>query len=371
VTSKKRTNIAFFISNFEAGGAETQFWNLARGLDRTQYNVHIIQIESKGRTAVARELNQTSFITIKARFHLDPIAVFRICRYLSTQRIDILQSILFMDNQFARVSGFFLGLPVVTSVRGDLKPILGNLKTQIEYAMQTLSSAVVTNSNWLKQELIKGGSKKNKVHVIYNGINTENLYAIQGREAIRQQLAIAEDCRLVGIVGRFHPMKDHDTFLNALQLLVSDDERVKGVLIGGGPDEARLKQQVQDMGLAPHVIFAGVIKDDIGSWYRALDLLFLTSKWGESFPNVILEAMSCGLPVVSTDVSAVNEIIDQSVNGFMAPIGDADALVDRARMLLNNKDLRDSVVSKAEQTIKALDTETMVSKFSALYQTLL
>jgi len=365
-----KIKIAFCISNFSQGGAETQFWNLVRGLDRNRFDVHVIQIENKGRRAVIRRLDNTKLHTICARFQLDPVAVLAIRKYIKRNRIQILQSFLFMDNQFARVVGALCRIPVVTSVRGELRPILGTLKTFIEYRMRFLSDRIVTNSGWLKSELVGGGAEADRVEVIYNGVDVSTLACgIPGVE-IRSSLGLEEDARYIGIVARFHPMKDHETFFKAAKNLMESDSAIRCLVLGGGSEEVRIREYISDLGIQDRVLLVGEVRSDIGCWYRAMNVLMLTSRWGESFPNVILEAMSCGVPVVATDVSAVKEIITNGVDGFIVDIGDSEALAMNTNRLLDDPVLLDRVVKNGLKKVQSFNYERMISSFSQLYTSL-
>ena len=366
-----KIKIALCISNFRQGGAETQFWNLVRGLDRNRFDVHVIQIESKGRKAKILELERTKIKLVKARFQLDPISILEIKKYIKLNKIEILQSILFMDNQFARVSGFLAGIPVVTSVRGELLPILGKTKAFIEYQMQRLSTRVVTNSHWLKQELVKGGSQAEKVTVIHNGIKTDGLQCDYDKATVRRKLGLSCDRKIIAIVARLHPMKDHVTFLRTIERLVKGDSNYIGLIIGGGSEEVRLKKMVVDKGLGENIIFAGEVKQDMGLWYRAMDVLLLTSVWGESFPNVIVEAMACNLPVIATDVSAVREIITDGENGFVVEKRSDEQLASRVLRVIDDEQLRGEFIQRGLETVASLDVKYMIENYSKLYQSIL
>ena len=367
----KKVAVALCISNFRQGGAETQFWNLVKGLDREQFVVHVIQIENKKRKPVVHQYPCTSIHIVKARFHMDPLTIRSICACIKQNKIELLQSILFMDNQFARVAGIISGIPVISSVRGELRPIVGAKKTFIEIQMQRFSSRVVVNSKWLMQELVKEGAKPDKIEVIYNGIEIDALQCDNQRHKIREGLGIPVSASVIGIVARLHPMKDHKTYLKVIKRLVRGDLDVYGLIVGGGAEETRIKELVEEEGLGNRVIFSGEIRNNIGCWIRSLDVLMLTSKWGESFPNTILEAMACGVPVVATDVSAVREIIVDGENGYLGGIGDSSTLAFKVSSLLSDRVLAARIIMEGRKTVGQLGMQRMVKKFSDLYMKVL
>ncbi len=366
----KKIPIALCISNFSQGGAETQFWNLVKGLDREQFDVHVIQIENKKRKPVIHQYPGTSIHIVKARFHMDPLTIRSICACIKQNKIELLQSILFMDNQFARVAGVMTGIPVITSVRGELRPIVGAKKTFIEIQMQRFSNCVVVNSKWLKKELVKEGARPEKIEVIYNGIALDTLQCEDQGRKIRSSLCIPAAASVIGIVARMHPVKDHKTYLETLSKLVKDGADIYGLMIGGGPDEAYIKNLVEEARLGERVIFAGEIQSGIGCWIQALNILMLTSK-SESFPNVVLEAMACGVPVVATDVPAIQEIIVDGENGYLGGIGNAEALAVKVASLLSDRTLVTRFITEGRITVGQLSIQRMVKKFSDLYMRIL
>lgn len=366
-----KIKILFLLSNFKAGGAETQFWNLVRHLNSQKFNVHVIQIENKNRIPVIREIDGIKVSVVKARFQLDPITIFRLYQYVKNNDIHLIQSLLFMDNQFARVVGLFVKIPVVTSVRGELRPILGRAKTYIELKMQMLSSRVVVNSYWLKEQLVKMGADQSKIAVIHNGIDLNNLTCEAQGFSLRTDLKIPNDAIIVGIVARLHPMKDHITYLDVMNKLIEQDKSIYGLIIGDGIEKASVENYVEQKNLVSNIFLVGEVKENIGCWYRGLDALLFTSKWGESFPNVILEAMECGVPVVATKVSAVDEIIQDQINGMLADIGDVDVLTGNLLQLLEEKDLSNKIVKNAKATVGKFSIDKMVLEYENLFESLL
>lgn len=232
-------------------------------------------------------------------------------------KIDILQSLLFMDNQIARLAALLTGKPVVTSERGEIRPLHGWLNTWFEFRMQPLSERIVVNSNWLKEDLVKLGSKPEKGVVIHNGIDA-NFFKSNADPAItRQKYGVPSEAKVVGIVARLHPMKDHRTFFDAVGLMKASLPAIHAVVVGDGELRKTLHDYVKEIGIEKSVTILGTVTSSLPEVYRMMDILLLTSQWGESFPNVILEAMAASVPVVATNISAIPEIIIDGVNGYL------------------------------------------------------
>ena len=136
-------------------------------------------------------------------------------------------------------------------------------------------------------------------------------------------------------VGKLKAVKDHVTLLNAFARIVVENDQASLLKFGVGAMRSGLEQQVGELALVDRVSMPGYVQDPY-PYYLAADLFVLTSEY-EGFGNVIVEAMECGLPVVSTDCpSGPREILDDGEYGKLVPVGDADALA--AAMLASLKE---------------------------------
>jgi glycosyltransferase involved in cell wall biosynthesis len=146
--------------------------------------------------------------------------------------------------------------------------------------------------------------------VIPNGIDVE-LYQpdADARGAVREELALKSDTLLIGMFARYSPLKDHDTFLRAAALVHARYPHIHFLLAGQAVDSknGHLSSLLQQSGL-PDVVHLLGMRRDMPRLTAAVDIACLSS-WSESFPNVIVEAMSCGVPCVATDVGDVTRIV--------------------------------------------------------------
>lgn len=149
--------------------------------------------------------------------------------------------------------------------------------------------------------------------------------APEARQRVREALGLAADCPVIGLVGRFHPQKDHPNLLAALARVRAAGWAVETLLVGTGleSENAVLTESVVKAGLASSVRLLGP-SDDIPAIMNALDLHVLSSARGEAFPNVLAEAMSCGTPCVTTNVGDAALIVGDT--GWVVPPADASAL---------------------------------------------
>jgi len=301
----------------------------------------------------------------------DISVIISIAAFAKKHSIDLIQSQLFMDNQIARFAGLLSRVPVVTSVRGEIGPLIGHKKMWFELKAQLLSEKIVVNSDWLRRYLLRHGVNNEKIVVIYNGVDYSRLICKVPREELRIKYNIPENNHVITIVARLHPMKDHITFLRAISLIKETLPKITVLIVGDGDERKSLEAFSNSLMLHNIVRFLGNIEENINEIYRITDLLMLTSECGESFPNVILEAMSVRVPVVASNISAVNEIIDDNENGFLVESKDVENYSKKAIAILSDKNISESIVSSGRKKVESFNIPSMVIKYEDLYQRLL
>ncbi len=366
----KKHSILFLLSNFRSGGAETQYGNLISNIDRDRFIpvlglVHYQDnVPSQDFLARFGDAELHSFVR---RSKLDMGVIFSIAAFIRENNVDLIQSLLFMDNQIARFSGLLSSVPVVTSIRGEIGPLIGPRKMWFEFKTQWLSKKIVVNSHWLGRYLLKHGSKEQKIVAIHNGIDFSRFTCDEDRGRLRQRYDIPDSHQVITIVARLHEMKDHVTFLKAIHIISKTLPELTVLVLGDGDERKKLEVYAEQLKISNIVRFMGNVTSGIEELYRITDLLMLTSKWGESFPNVLLEAMTSGVPVLASDISAVDEIIDDGVNGFTVPSGEADAFADKALKILGDPSLKEAFIHSARLKSARFGIPEMVGRYEALY----
>ena len=183
--------------------------------------------------------------------------------------------------------------------------------------------------------------------VIPNGIDTERFFPNRrlGRR-VREEWKVGDEKLLIGMVGRFHPMKDHANFLRAAALLVGERDDVCFVCVGNGTASYgnELRRLGDRLGLAGRLVWAGVRKD-MSAVYNAFDVMTSSSAYGEGFSNVVGEAMACGVPCVATDVGDSAWIVGET--GQVVAAKDPDALANGWREILLLSEARRATLGRA------------------------
>jgi glycosyltransferase involved in cell wall biosynthesis len=205
--------------------------------------------------------------------------------------------------------GKTVGLPVVIKVHGSdllLLPRHPGRRAKTLAALRD-AHAVVTVSKNLQQAVREQGIDSDKVHVVYNGVDTQ-VFTPGDRTAARSRLGLPNDVPIILFVGNLHSIKGIDLLLDACLRLARSRVEFQCHLVGDGGLRSALLQQAQDSGIDSRVFFHGTRPhDELVDWYRSANVLALPSR-SEGVPNVLLEASACGLPCVATRVGGIPEI---------------------------------------------------------------
>jgi glycosyltransferase involved in cell wall biosynthesis len=198
------------------------------------------------------------------------------------------------------------------------------------------------------------GFRCRSVKVLPNGFETTVYHPCAAtRTATRTELGIGPKELIVALVARYHPMKDHDAFIRAMAQVMRAVPEARAIMVGRGLDGsvASLTALIEQLGVKERFHLAGEWSD-LARLYPAVDVLCLTSAWGEGFPNVVGEAMSCGVPCVVTDVGDAPRIVDGA--GFVVPRRDPAAIADAVvRMLQLSDGERANLGTQARERILA------------------
>jgi glycosyltransferase involved in cell wall biosynthesis len=147
--------------------------------------------------------------------------------------------------------------------------------------------------------------------------------------------------------------------------------RVEGIALlvaGDGPDLAHIRHVSSGRGLDGRVRFVGPLgRDDVLALFRAADASILSSSW-ENFPHTVVEALAVGTPVVATAVGGVPELVRDGENGLLVPAGDAEALADAIRRLVDEPGLRERIAANAAASVAHLDAERLYARLEEILQ---
>jgi len=255
----------------------------------------------------------------------------------------------------AVIVGRLRNLPVVISVRGvDMNSAKkSRLLRAVTRSILKRASYIVPVSNEFRDMLHSEIGCGRPITPLYNGVDTEQ-FRPRDRATCRRALGLPEDQPMILFVGGMIKRKGVDILLKALRHGAMADHRAQLYLAGEGPKLAALKVLATAEGLADRTHFLGkVSRDQVHLWMGAADMLVLPS-YSEGRPNVVLEGMASGIPVVATAVNGTVELISDGADGLLFQPGDVAGLAAQLDSLLRQPDLAATLAARATERIREL-----------------
>jgi glycosyltransferase involved in cell wall biosynthesis len=234
------------------------------------------------------------------------------------------------------------------------------------------SDKVVAVGKAVRQALVANeGIRPGRISVIYNGIEAGAFSCnAGGREAVRRELQIDAGSLVLVQVARLDYLKDHATAIRTIQHVVAHRPETLLLLIGEGPELAKIEDQVRQSNLVKHIRFLG-LRQDVPRLLAAADLCLLTSI-SEGIPLTLIEAMCACLPVVATEVGGVGEVVEDGKTGFLARAQDHRALAQLVVRLAEAPALRRHLGLQGRQRAEAVfSQQQMHGAYNRLYQEML
>ena len=362
-------NILLLLRALGFGGTERQVIELAHGLARRGHHVGVATFYAGGPFEDAFAGPNPRRIVIGKRDRWDVVGFgWRLVRSVAAERPDVVYSFLPVPNLVASALRLTLRHPpaVVWGLRGT--PLdrarydrLERAAIRLERLTSRLPDLVIANSQqgaaWARGP--EFGARK--TIAIANGIDAARFRpAIAGeREAARGELGCPRGALVVAVVARLDPMKDHRTFLRALAIAGRGMPDLTALIVGDGPLLPRLKAEAAALGVADRVIWAPA-RREVTRIYHAADVLCLPSAFGEGFPNVVGEAMACGLPCIVTAVGDAAELAGDTgrVVSPRNPQEMARAILDFVKPL---RETRPYNSAARQRIVENFSVETMIS----------
>jgi glycosyltransferase involved in cell wall biosynthesis len=349
-TAARPLRVMFLITSMPVGGAEVLLANLIRRLDRSRCVPYLGCLKELGPLGeeLAAEGVPTFSQLIRGKY--DVRVLWQLVRRMRSQKIDAVVTVGAGDKMFwGRLAAKIAGVPVICSALHstgwpDGVGKLNRLLTPITDGF--IGVAARHGRHLIENEHFPAL----KVHVIPNGVDTERFQPNPNAAAqFRHELHIPSDAPVTIIVAALRPEKNHLLFLEAASLVRSQRPDAHFIIVGEGPERPAIELGVQRFRLGECVHLVGS-RSDIPELLSACDAFMLTSH-NEANPVSILEAMSVGLPVVSTNVGSVCESVEHGVTGFLAQPGNACDLADSLLTVFSDRELAAQLGAAGRQTV--------------------
>lgn len=368
------------IGNLRLGGGQKITYAAVRGLPRPEFQASVCCLEEGGHYgdllraegipvfALGRRKNYGARGLLHAGSLLrDMVALLR------KETPDIVHTHLFGAGLVGRLAARLAGVPTsVTTLHRIFYPVI---QPMTEKLLSLITARVIVDSQAVGQ-LVRRRCRINpdKIQVIYNGIDPQELSSSVAKGDARQQLGLpatfcVPDAKLIGVIAHLLPHKGQRHLIEALPHIRARGISARVVLVGDGPDKPALQKRTAELNLQEFVYFAGY-RSDMNTALSALDLLALPSSW-EGFGLILAEGMYKRLPAISTDVGGSAEVIADSETGYLVPFGNVGRLADAASAILANDALAKNMGAAGRRRVEAMFTlDRMVDAYASTYRSL-
>jgi glycosyltransferase involved in cell wall biosynthesis len=362
-------------------------YKLLSSLDQRIYQSQVVSLTDKGIMGGRIEAIGVPVLALGMRPGMpSPFSVLQLARWLRQCSPDVIQTWLYHADLIGGIAAKLAGgIPVAWNIRRDI-PVAWNIRHGMFDSRGHKRSTVLAIkacamlSRWLPMRIICCSESSRLVHsaigyednemvVIPNGFDLANFRPDPAaRLAVRQELGIAEQALLIGLIARFHPLKDHRNFIDAAARLHAHSPEVHFLLCGSGVtvQNSELAEWIRSSNLGRRVHLLGQ-RPDVQRLNASLDIAS-SSSYSEGFPNVIGEAMACGVPCAVTDVGESARIV--GATGKVVPPRSPEALAEAWRELIEIGPEGRSLLGEAarRRISEHFSLQAIVQRYARLYQ---
>jgi glycosyltransferase involved in cell wall biosynthesis len=360
--------IAFCITDLDPGGAERALVQIATGLAARGWETSVYCLSGPGELAAPLREAGIPVECLGARSPYAWHVVRRLTHALRRYRPALLQTFLFHANLSGRWAAWRAGVP--TTVCGlRVAERDAPWRMRVDRWSQSLVRMNVCVSQGVADFAIREvGLPPNKVCVIRNGVEFERF--AQARAVDWTSYGLPQDATVLLFIGRLHPQKGPELLLEAATPWLNQQSSLHLVYVGEGPLRAELEQQIENRSVRSRVHLLGRCPD-VAPLLKGAAMLALPSRW-EGLPNVLLEAMAAGCPVIATDVEGSREVLSHGENGLLCRVNSVAELREAIGRLWASPELRRSLAERSQDIVSEHFTwMSVVESYDRLYRGML
>ncbi|MFH1283213.1 MAG: glycosyltransferase [bacterium] len=353
-----RKKILHLITSLNIGGTEKFLFNLVK-YQSGKYDVVIGFLKEFGPVGVElRKLGISvyDFSGIKG--------FFRLIYFIRSFVPDLLHTHLYRANIFGRIlSKFSKNNIVVFSSQQSMEFYKNKILTFVDAFSLKFTDCVIANSKFVKDLVVsREGFESDRVFVVHNGIDFKYY---QNTDDIRSEFKFEKDDIVLGYIGRIHKDKGIIYLPDIIKISLEKNQRIKYLIVGRGPLEKYLKSKIAKYKCDKQVVFAGW-RYDLPRVFNAIDLCIMPSL-EESFPQVCLESLAAGRPIIANDVGGIKEVVKDKENGYLIKLGDINSFVDRIIELSYSQGKRLILGENGRKLAESFSIESMLQAIENIY----
>ncbi len=339
--------ICFFNTSKTWGGGEKWHYEMAAQMTKNEYSVVVFSAKNSELSKRLKSSNIKFFeLNVSNLSFLNLFKILKISRLFKMMKINTIILNLSSDLKFAGICAKIAKIKNIIYRRGSAIPIKNSLLNK--FLFRKILTGIIANTEETKKTINQKNNKlfsKDKIKVIYNGIDIDNLDKQLFKKETKQQNQI-----IIGNIGRLVKQKAQFYLIELAKILKNKKINFKIIIGGEGKLENELKILVKNAHLENEIVFSGFVSN-IKEFLENIDIFVLTSIW-EGFGYVLVEAMACKKPVLAFNVSSNPEIIKNNETGFLVQPFDIEQLADKIEMFSINRNLIEEIGIKARQSVE-------------------
>ena len=366
------------IDSFNQGGSEWQALQLTRRLSQSDnFIVYVASLSPEGplRSSIADlSVGPIPSFPLNSFYDANAIRQLRLCvQWLKSSDIKIIHTHDFYTNVFGMAAASLARLPVRIASMRETAEMRTPAQKKVQRASYTLAHQIIANSNAVQETLLRDGLPKDKVSLIYNGLDVTRVSTRISRSDALSLFGLPPDRprQFVTIVANMrHEVKDYPMFLRSARKVVEAVPDAAFLLAGEGELADGLRRLASELGISDNTFFLGRC-ENIADLLNISDVCVLSSK-AEGFSNSILEYMAAGRPVVATNVGGAPEVIVEGETGYLVSPGDDAMMASRIISLLRDPERAKQFGAAGRRLVETnFSCEAQLTKTEELYNRLL
>ena len=357
----------------DSGGTELHAVRLAEHMVRSNASVRLVTLNGRGGMRARYETAGIEIVEFPVSSLVGATAAAQVramAAMFRREHIDVVHAHDCYTNFLVTLAGRLAGVPLVVASKRWTR----NLRPQHAWTNRVAFRAahlVTANSSTVADSVHRDEwIPRKRIEVTPNFLEDESfqLASPAERSTMRSSLGFAADHVVFAILAQLRVEKDHPFLLEAFAKVVARDSRARLLIVGDGPERARIEQRIAELSLGNEVRVVGHTSRP-RTLLSAADVCVLTSRH-EGFPNALLEGMAVGLPVVSTAAGGVVDAVRDGVTGLLSPVGDLDAFTEGLLRLASDERLRRELGAAARAHVeRSFRASAAVQRVESLYRT--
>ena len=378
---KSKIKILHVITHLPIGGAQDNTLYTVELLDKEKYDISLCcnldgDLVERAKKIEAIKLFDISFLCREVSPYRDIRAFLSLYKLFKEEDFTIIHTHSSKAGLLARLAAVLNKTPIVIhTIHGFafndfMNMFKKNFFIYVEKLLAKWTDVLITVSNLNKKKIIDLNiAHENKIKNIYSGIDL-SLFTNKRNDEFRKELNLENDHLLLGSVGRLSNQKDPITMIEAFGIISKPFPNAHLALVGDGELKGKILEKIDQLKLNDRIHLTGN-KNNPWSVYHSMDLFIMSSIY-EGLGRSITEALSCGVPVVCTDVEGVPEIVRDNITGILVPPKDSNKLADGIIRTLNDMETAKKMAEEGRRFVNDnFDVNKMVNDIDSLYNTLL